>query len=110
MQTGQFLRWGLSNVDLVADMGEAFLDLQKAKSFVDRNEIIKPVQDKVAVALDTMPAFAAATDDHLREKLTAALAARAAKNGVAALSVEGYLQVINQAWALLQVLLPLFTR
>jgi hypothetical protein len=107
---GQFLKWGLKNVDLVADMGEVYLDMQKVNTFVERNEILKPVQDRVAQALDDMPAFSAANEDELRAKMANALAEHYAKSGkIMAAGKVDWSQLINSAFQLAQFILPLLT-
>lgn len=114
MQTGQFLRWGFKNVELVADLGEAFIALQAAETFVARNEIVKPIQDKVALALDDMPAFSAGNDQELKAKLATKLEAhykaKAATAGtVDALAGRNWADMIQKALQLMNLLVPLLT-
>ena len=55
----QFLRWGREHYDLVEKLMTAVTELPSATSFEERWNILKPLGDSLAPAIDEMFAFSA---------------------------------------------------
>ena len=117
MTPGQFFRWGLKNVALVRDIGEAAEKVSLAKTNVERWDIIKPVGDKIAPAVDELTggvvAFSEDETSKLRAELLTALKADAKQVGTAEAAKLGdgkWLERIEKALKLIELLMPLLGR
>lgn len=107
---GQTLRWGIANLDLLSDYGEAASQLVAANSFNQRWQLIRPLGDKTAPALDELFAMPAARGPETAEELRALeddLLARANAN-TRALAAPRDRKWLKAALAALKIGIPMF--
>lgn len=108
IQWAQFLAWGLKHSELVRDIGNAAVQIKAAESAVERWNIVKPVGDKVAPAVDDFPAFT--FSGKVDESRVDALIAKLNDGADAAAKALVDRAFLENALRFLQIILPLIAQ